>query len=403
MQQVIELTDNIYWLGTNDRRTSRFENIWPLPNGVAYNSYLIIDQKIALIDTVEKSTIDLFLNKLEYLLPEGRQIDYLVINHMEPDHSGGIVEVLQRFPNIKIVGNKMTFVLLRGFYNISSNQFLITDHQEIDLGSRKLRFYLTPWVHWPETMMTYDTKNKVLFAGDAFGSFGTLDGGIFDDQLNLEFYYDELLRYYSNIVGKYSQMVAKAMKKLEGLEFSHIASTHGPIWRSNIQYIIQKYTQWSSYQTQKGVIIVVGSMYGNTEVMADFLALELNKRGIKDIRIYDSAKTHISYILRDIWKYKGVIFGTSAYNAGAFPEMENLLQKLVHTDVKDHYYAVFGSSGWNRAGVKSLLRLAEGLGWENIGEPAETKASLDKPAKLACIEIAEAMANKLNQDFGHNQ
>src|SRR5690554_4683295 len=217
MNNPIKVTEKVYWIGVNDRETSLFENLWPLDKGVAYNSYLINDEKVALVDTVKINKMEVYFEKIQEILEKGKQVDYLIINHMEPDHSGAIKEVLHYFPNTKIVGNKKTLDMLQEFYGIEENLYLVEDGDVLDLGEHKLKFFLTPMVHWPETMMSYDLKDKILFSMDAFGGFGSLDGGVFDDEVNLEFYEDEIRRYFSNIVGKYSSMVQRALNKLKGL------------------------------------------------------------------------------------------------------------------------------------------------------------------------------------------
>ncbi len=394
MYNTIKVSDQVYWIGVNDRRTHLFENLWPLPYGVAYNSYIIIDEKVALIDTVEKSKIDDYFEKIYRLLGD-RKVDYLIINHMEPDHSGAVSELIRQYPDIKIVGNRMTFALLKSFFGITECQDLIEDQSTIDLGSRTLRFYMTPWLHWPETMMTHDEKDKILFAGDAFGSYGTLDGGIFDDEVNLAFYEEEMRRYYSNIVGKYSKMVQKALDKLKGLDIQYICSTHGPIWRKDIARVVKYYQDWSTYKAEDGVVIVFGSMYGNTEKMAEAIARRLAENGIINVRIYDSSKTHRSYILSDIWRFKGVFFGSCAYNASMFPSMTDLTNELEHLELKDRYLGVFGTSGWNGAGVKALNQFAERIGWQTVGESIETKGSPDRRTFEKCFALADNMAKML--------
>ncbi|MDY7027679.1 MAG: FprA family A-type flavoprotein, partial [Spirochaetota bacterium] len=283
MNGFIPITEDVFYVGVNDRETHLFENMWPLPKGVTYNSYVIKDEKNVLVDTVKVTKMALFLQKLRGLL-DGGTIDYLVINHMEPDHSGAIREIVQNYPDVKIVGNAKTFDFLKGFYDIDENLYEVKDGDELALGKHTLRFYLTPMVHWPETMMTYDIGEQILFAGDAFGGFGTLDGGVFDDEVNIEYFENEIRRYYSNIVGKFGPMVQKALKKLEGLPIKVVASTHGPVWRSNPQRIINSYDRWSKYEADPGVVIVFGSMYGNTEKMADYVARRLAEYGVKDIR-----------------------------------------------------------------------------------------------------------------------
>jgi len=402
--RTINILDKVYLLSANDRRTHLFENFWPLENGVAYNSYLIVDEKIAVIDTVERNFIEDFTDQIENLIGD-RKVDYLIVNHMEPDHSAGIKSLVKKYPDIKIVGNKMTFSLLRGFAGNYENFIQISDGDEINLGTRNLKFFMTPWIHWPETMMTYDLNNKILFSGDAFGSFGTLDGGVFDDEINLDFYIDEMLRYYSNIVGngKYSKMVYKAIERISSLEISHIASTHGPVWRTEIPRLIEYYKNWATYKSEKGVLIVFASMYGNTEKLADAIARELAVNGIKNVRVYDSSKRHISYILRDIWKYRGLVLGGCAYNGGLFPAMQNLINKLEDMEVENKLLATFGSSGWNKAGVKELNSFAERIGWKLIADSSETKGAPDINSLEQCKVIAQEMAKQLHLEFPENK
>jgi flavorubredoxin len=401
--RTIKIVEDIFLLTANDRRTNLFENFWPLENGVSYNSYLIVDEKIAVIDTVEKSFVEDFLEQIQNKIGN-RNVDYLIINHMEPDHSAGIKSLIKKYPNIHIFGNKMTFSLIRAFVGIHDGQVLVCDNHQISLGKNVLEFIQTPWIHWPETMMTYNTENKILFSGDAFGSFGTLDGGVFDDEVNLEFYVDEMLRYYSNIVGngKYSKMVLKTMDKLKAIEISHVASTHGPIWRTEILKLLNYYQNWSSYQSEKGVLIIFASMYGNTEKLADAIARELAIQGIKNVRVYDVSKRHISYILRDLWKYRGVILGSCAYNAGLFPAMKNLTMKLEEMEVENKLLGTFGSSGWNKAGVKELNSFAERIKWQLVSESAETKGIPDFISLEQCKIMAKKMAKRLHEEYPEN-
>ncbi|MCF7886699.1 MAG: MBL fold metallo-hydrolase, partial [Candidatus Marinimicrobia bacterium] len=260
MHKPIPINDKIYWVGINDRETDLFEAHWPLPRGVSYNAYLIDDEKVALVDTVKSYFQTDYLDKIREIIGHDKKVDYLIINHMEPDHSGAIKELKEVYSDITIVGNKKTMNFLEGFYGVADNLKVIEDGDTLDLGDHKLKFYLTPMVHWPETMMTYDQTDGVLFSGDAFGGFGTLDGGIFDDELDTDFYEDETLRYFANIVAKYSRMVQRAIKKLGDLEINIVAATHGPIWRENPGKIINDYMKWSSYGTEKGVVVVYGSM-----------------------------------------------------------------------------------------------------------------------------------------------
>jgi len=394
----VKLADNIYYLGYNDRRTHLFENIWPIPNGISYNSYLVVDEKTALIDTVERQFIDDYLDDIEDIIGD-RKIDYLIINHMEPDHSGALKAIVAKYPDIVLVGNKKTFGLVESFYLKPVHALEVYDGYVLELGKKRVQFQTIPMVHWPETMATFEETNGILFSGDAFGSFGTLDGGVFDDELNLSFYEDEAMRYFTNIVGKYCPHTQRAIKKLAGFDIKMIAATHGPVWRSDLNWILTRYNKWSSYTTDNGVVIVYGSMYGNTKKMAETIARQLSVRGIKNIRVYDSSKTHPSYIINDIFKYKGFIAGSCAYNNELFPNVEKLVSTIEHMGIKDHYLGVFGSFSWNGGGVKNLMNFAENIKWELVYNPVEEKGSLKKDKFGQCIELANAMADKLLGDF----
>jgi Uncharacterized flavoproteins len=390
------ITEKIYWVGTNDRRTHIFENYWPLPKGVAYNSYVIVDEKVAIVDTVEKGTMDEYLDNIEEVL-DGRKVDYLIVNHMEPDHSGSIRSLVERYPEMKIVGNKKTFPMLERFYGVKDNLMEVREGDSIDLGEHKLNFYMVPMLHWPETMVTFESNNGILFSGDAFGAFGTLDGGIFDDELDLDYLEEEISRYYSNIVGKYGRPTQNALQKLGGLEIKMICATHGPIWRTHIADIVAKYDKWSQYKTDEGCVIVYSSMYGNTEKMADNIARHLVRKGIKKIRIHDSSKTHPSYIINDIFRYRGVILGSCAYNGDVFPTMETLINELEHMGVKDHVLGVFGSKSWGGGGLKRLNKFAENIKWETIEVTPEALCAPGQEDFDQCEALADGMAKRLKE------
>ncbi|PKM52329.1 MAG: FprA family A-type flavoprotein [Firmicutes bacterium HGW-Firmicutes-7] len=396
MIKTINVTENIYFIGVNDRETHLFENLWPLEKGVSYNSYLIKDDKVAIFDTVKGSKIHEFLDNIESIIGD-KQVDYLIINHMEPDHSGAIKSLKEKYPELTIVGNNKTIGLLEDFYGKFEKYLIIDDGDLLDLGQHKLRFYLTPMVHWPETMMTYEETEKVLISADAFGGFGTLDGGVFDDEINLDFYVEEIRRYYSNIVGKYSGMVQKALKKLTDakIDIKIIAPTHGPVWRTNPGTIIEYYNKWSKLEAEEGVVIVFGSMYGNTQKMADEIARALTEEGITNIRIYDASKTHVSYIISELWRFKGVILGSCAYNTGLFPAMETVIHKIENAQLKNRFLGIFGTSSWSGGGVSNLDKFAERVKWEKLGESVEAKSSPKKEDLEKCAQIAARMAQKL--------
>jgi len=394
MYSKINVSDKIFYLGVNDRRKNLFENIWPLPDGVSYNSYLIRDEKTALVDTVEMGTAGNFTGWIDYIL-EGRSLDYLIINHMEPDHSGEIGHVVQAYPNIKIVGNSKTFPLLKAFFGIENNLLEVKDGDTLDLGHHKLQFVMTPWVHWPETMMTYDTTEGILFSGDAFGTFGALDGGIFDDEIDFTKYEGEMLRYYSNIVGKYSNMVQKAFAKLAGVEVKTLCSVHGPVWRKDPAKVLALYDKWSKQEPDDSVVIAYASMYGNNAALADYVARKLAEQGVRNIKVHDVSKTHMSYIIRDVWKAKGVVLGSCSYNTQMFPLMKSLVDEFVLQGIKNKKLALFGTHSWNGCGVKDLAKFAEESGWDLVAEAMDIHGRPTPEKATDCDALATAFAASL--------
>ena len=396
MKKIPQLRKNVFYVGVNDRKKMLFENIWPIESGVAYNSYLINDEKTALIDTVDANTIMDFIANVKQCLGD-KPLDYLIINHMEPDHCGGIQILRQFYPQVSLVGNKKTFEILKNFYGIDSNLIEVKEGDEIDLGSRVLTFYLTPMVHWPEVMMTYDKKDHTLFSADAFGSFGTLDGGVTDEELNMSFFDDEYIRYYSNIVGKFANPVQQVLKKFKNLPVKMIASTHGPILKKhdNIWKLFSLYDKMSRFEADSGVVIAFASMYGHTEAMAEVIARELAEQGIRDIKIYDVSRTHQSYILRDIFKYKGLILGSSTYNLGLHPNMEALVSTLEHLGLKNHIYGSFGNFSWAGKAAKKLEEFGANMGLDVVAPSIEEKGSLKLERFTDCVNLAFQMAEKL--------
>ncbi len=394
MEIVAKIVDGVYYVGVNDRDTHLFENIWPLTKGVSYNSYLIVDEKTALIDTVKVNKMKEYIEKINQIL-DGKPLDYLIINHMEPDHSGAISSIVHAFPNVKIVGNKKTFEFIKAMYHFEGNFYEVKEEDEINLGKKTLKFYMTPMVHWPETMMTYEITNKIIFAGDAFGGFGSLDGGIFDDEVDVNYFENEIRRYYSNIVGKFGPMVQKALQKLNSLEIKIVCSTHGPVWRTNPGHIISAYDRWSKYEYEEGVVIAYGTMYGSTEKMADYIARVLAEEGVKNIRVMNTSTTHESFIINEIWRFKGIILGTCTYNNWIFPPMENLIINLSHKGLPNRVFGVFGTYGWSGGGVKGIVEYIQKNKWEMVGEPVEVQFSpkeedFDRLRKLA-VEMAKAV------------
>lgn len=393
-----KVTEDVSWIGVNDRKTERFENYMPLPYGVAYNSYLISDEKTCVIDAVEFGSSALYIEKVILGL-DGKNLDYIVINHVEPDHSSGLKDILRVFPNVKVVGNAKTLGMLRAF-NIEfpdENFVTVKEGDILDLGKHKLTFAMIPMVHWPESMVTYDTTEKILFSNDAFGGFGALDGGIFDDEVNFDFYIDEMRRYYANIVGKYGAQVTSAIKKLSGLEIKLICPSHGLIWRKDIAKVVSLYSTWAQLlPEEEGVVIVYGSMYGNTAKMAEIIGRELNAQGIKEVKIYDASKTDHSFIVAEIWKYKGLVIGSCAHNNSVYPKVQPLLHKLENYGLKNRYLGIFGTMMWSGGGVRGIEAFANGLkGIEVIVEPVEVKGT-PKVEDVAKLEnIARELAAKL--------
>ncbi len=395
MHEPIEISPGISWVGVNDRDTELFEAMWPLPRGISYNAYLIVDEKIALVDTVKKLQLDTFIAMVRKALPPGRSVDYLIINHIEPDHSGAIDVLSAIFPGIQIVGNKRTFDLLQGFYKKTDNLLAVEDGSVLDLGRRKLSFHITPMVHWPETMMTFDASTGILFSGDAFGSFGTVDGGLFDDELDVGRYDNEMLRYYSNIIGKFSSMVQKAIQKVRPLDMRMIASTHGPVWRMDPGYAVARYDRWSRFESEPGVVLAYASMYGNTLRMAEAVARGLALGGCRTVRMHDVTKTHASFIIRDIWRYGSIVLGSCTYELGLFPVMRNLVELVEEKGLKNRRLGLFGTYGWSGGAIKRLREFAQNLSWEIVEPVMEVKCSAGPGELEQCVQLGRKMAETL--------
>ena len=396
---MIEIANKVYYVGVNDRNKALFEGLWPLPYGVSYNSYLIDDEKVCLIDTVEVDFFVQFIENLREVLGN-RQIDYLVINHMEPDHSGSLALLRKYYPDIQVIGNKKTCDMMAGVYGIKDNTIEMKNGEELSLGSHTLQFFMTPMIHWPETMMTL-CKGDVshLFTGDAFGCFGALNGGFIDQEIDTEWAWLEMVRYYSNIVGKYGIPVQNALKKLAGIHIDYICSTHGPVWHKYVDKVISLYDRMSKYETDPGLVICYGTMYGNTERMAEQIARSASLAGVKDIRLYNVSKTHHSYILQDIFRFRGLIVGAPTYNAGLYHEMDVLLQEVANRDIKHHLIGWFGSYSWASKAVAAIGEWNENrLHFEKVGEPVEMKQALTPEIKDECTRLGREMAARLLEE-----
>lgn len=367
-----KLSNRIYSVGVNDEDKVLFEGLWPLPFGVSYNSYLVADEKVALIDTVECGFEEEYMANIYEAIAD-RPVDYLVINHMEPDHSSLVAYMVEKYPDLKVVANAKTLPMLKGYYAVPEEKVhVVADGDSISLGSCSLTFHLTPMVHWPETMMTWVAEEGTLFSGDAFGTFGTVDEDIVDKEGTFEQYSEEMMRYYSNIVGKYGTPVQTALKKLSGLEIKRICSTHGPVWENEIPSVVALYDRLSRYEAERGVCIVYGSMYGNTAAAADALALELEARGIP-YAIHDLAGNNAedlaqSGAIRDAFKYDTIVVGSPTYNNGIFPPVEAFMKALQARLLKNRRFYAFGSYTWAPASVRLLNEMAVSMGFGLIGD-----------------------------------
>ncbi|NLL00016.1 MAG: FprA family A-type flavoprotein [Clostridiales bacterium] len=402
MNNTYEISPNIYWVGGNDRRIERFENMFPLTNGVSYNSYLIMDEKTALLDTVDSAISAEYLENITQVL-KGRDLDYLVINHMEPDHCANIEEILRRYPGVNVIGNAKTFQFFNQYYSMdmSENFLEVKEGHEISLGEHTLRFYMAPMVHWPEVMVTYETSKGILFSADAFGAFGALSGNIFADELEYDSYYlDEARRYYTNIVGRFGNQVQALFKKLEGLDINMICSLHGHIWRGDmISFILDKYDKWSKYLPEKkGVVLAYASMYGNTENAVNALASKLAQRGVKDMRVYDVSKTHPSYIISDIFKYSNVVFASPTYNMQLYFPMDALIRELSVLNINNRKVSLIGNHTWASAALKQMTELVSNMkNMDIIGTPIDINSSLREDREHELDELADIIYQSLQE------
>lgn len=393
--KITEILPGIHYVGVNDRTTTRFEGLWSLPQGVSYNAYLVVGDKTALIDTVEEA----FGSRLESNIQEAngtRKIDYLVVNHMEPDHSSSITALRRIYPDLCIVGNAKTLQMIEGFYGIKGNMLEIKEGDVLDLGGKTLSFHLIPMVHWPETMVTWCPEERALFSGDAFGTFGALDGGILDSQIDPTRYWDEMRRYYACIVGKYGGPVQKALAKIAALPIGSICSTHGPVWQRYITEVIGMYDRLSRYEGEEGVVIAYGSMYGNTEQMAERIARHLAAEGITQIVVHNLTYADPSIVLRDLFRYNTLIIGAPTYNGALFPPAAHLLEMIASRGVTNRHYAYFGSFCWAGAAVRCLKEFAERVKWEPACEPVEMKQGFSSALCDPCSELARRIAARMH-------
>ena len=352
-----KVTEDLYWVGANDRRIELFENIFPLSDGVSYNSYLLLDEKTVLFDSADYAVGRQFLENVQAVL-NGRPLDYLIVNHMEPDHCAMIDELVLRYPDMQIIGNTKTFPMIDQFFgfDLEGKKIIVKEGDTFSSGKHTLHFVMAPMVHWPEVMMTYDETDKILFCADAFGTFKALNGNIFNDEVDFDRdWLDEARRYYTNIVGKYGMQVQSVLKKAAGLDIQMLCPLHGPVWRTNLDYIIGKYDKWSKYEPEeKGVMIAYASMYGNTENMAEILASILADEGVKNICMHNISKTHVSGLIADSFKYSHIVLAAPTYNNGIYPLMDNYLEDMKALALKNRTIAVLGNGSWAPQSTKLI-------------------------------------------------
>jgi flavorubredoxin len=397
---ILPVTDSVFWIGANDRETDKFEGLWDIPLGVAYNSYFIDDERTALIDTVKSSFMDDFIHRLHRLL-NGRQLDCVIVNHVEPDHSGSLALIRRLYPEVRFVGNAKTVEMIKNFYHIDDGFTAVKEGEVLDLGRHKLSFALAPMVHWPESMATYDATERILFSNDIFGGFGALEGGIFDDEVNLDWAVYEMMRYYVNIVGRFSTPAQKALAKIRALDVGMICPAHGPIWRSDPSRVIGLYEKWSAQKTEEGVVVVYGSMYGNTKTASDAIARSLSESGVKKVSVYDISRSNMSYITTDIWRYAGLILSCCTYNMELFPPMAALLRLLENKTMKGRHIGLCGTYSWSGAALKEMRGFVErSKGNWTLLEPAIEIKSYPTDADIGlCESLGRAMARAVRREL----
>lgn len=399
MQNIRNVTDKILWVGASDRRLHLFENMFPIPDGVAYNSYVIMDEKIAILDTADSSVTRQYQENLAAALA-GRQPDYLVVNHMEPDHCADIAELAKLYPSMQIVGNQKTFGLMNQFYNmdLADRTLVVKEGDVLDLGEHKLNFVMAPMVHWPEAMMTFESIHGILFSADAFGSFGALDGSLFNDEnRNPHGLHSEMRRYYSNIVGKYGMQVQSVLKKAATLDIKMICPLHGPVWREDLAWLLDKYQKWSSYTPEENTVaIFYGSMYGNTAEAADLLAGKLAEAGVKGVTVRDVSKTDVSYLISDVFRASHLVLASPTYNNGLYPKMANFIEDMKALNVQNRTVSIIENGSWAPQSGKVMREMLGEMKNMTVLEKSLSIRSALKQEQLAVLdemtaEILEAL------------
>ena len=400
MYNARKVAEDLYWVGGSDRRLSLFENVYPVPAGVSYNAYLVLDEQTVLFDTVDSSVSALFFENLAHVL-NGRQLDYVIVQHMEPDHSATLQEVLRRYPEAKVVATAKAHKMIGQFFPIDIKDRAVTvkEGDTLSTGRHNFTFVAAPMVHWPEVMVTYDATDKLLFSADAFGTFGALNGNIFADEVDFEHKcLDEARRYYTNIVGKYGPQVTALLKKASGLEISMILPLHGPIWRENIAWFVDKYVKWASYTPEENaVLIVYGTIYGGTQQAAEILAGKLAERGVKNIAMYDVSMTHPSVLVSEAFRCSHIVFASSTYNNGIFQPMETLLADLSAHYLQSRTVAIIANGSWAPASGRLMTEQLSAMKDMRILEHGLTLLSTLKENQLTALdEIADELVSTLD-------
>ena len=399
MYCVKKMTEDLYWVGGNDRRLALFENVYPIPRGVSYNAYVVLDEKTVLLDTVDNSVSPIFFENLAHVL-NGRKLDYLIVNHMEPDHAATIEAVVLRYPEVTLVCNKKTAQMMKNFFSfdVDSRVHLVAEMDTLCTGKHTFAFVMAPMVHWPEVMVTYDATTKTLFAADAFGTFGALGGNLYADEVNFQTeWLDDARRYYTNIVGKYGTQVQALLKKAATIEIETICPLHGPVWRKDISWFIDKYVHWATYTPEEdAVVIAYASVYGNTETAANILAGKLADLGVRNVKVYDVSATHASEIVSECFRASHLVFLSTTYNAGMFVNMENLVHDIVNHNLQNRTIALVENGSW--APTAGGLMRAEFSKLKNctiLDETVTIKSSL-KEAQLESMDaLAEAIVDSM--------
>ena len=398
MYNVRKVTEDLYWIGANDHRLALFENIHPIPRGVSYNSYLLLDEKTVLFDTIDWSSGRQFLENIEGVL-DGRSLDYMVINHVEPDHAASIGEILVRYPDITVVSNEKAFMLMSQFgFGIGDNRVEVSEGDVISFGKHTITFVQAPRVHWPEAMVSFDTTNGVLFSADAFGSFGALDGILFSDEADFDRdWIDDARRYYTNIVGKYGPHVQALLQKAGSIDIKIVCPLHGPLWRKDLGYFIEKYDKWSRYEPEEnGVLIVYASMYGNMESAAQRLASMLTAKGVEKIAVYDVSNTHVSHLIAETFKYSHIVLASVTYNLGIYPLMHNYLMDMKALNMQDRTVAIMEGGSWApKAGVLMEELLDEMKQMTVLNEKVTVLSTLSESSAAEMEQMADAIVESL--------